>query len=123
MRIDHIVLTVESIEATCAFYSTVLGLEVVTFDDDRRALQIGEQKVNLHEAGHELEPKARRPTPGSGDVCLVTEEPLADVVQRVGRLGVPIELGPVRRTGARGRLSSIYVRDPDGNLVEIANEL
>jgi len=123
MRIDHIVLTVASLEATCDFYSSVLGLAVVTFDGDRRAIQIGDQKINLHGAGHELEPKARRPTPGSGDICLVTDEPLADVVDRVGRLGLSIELGPVRRTGAIGTLSSVYLRDPDGNLVEIANEL
>jgi catechol 2,3-dioxygenase-like lactoylglutathione lyase family enzyme len=123
MRIDHVVLTVGSIEATCDFYSKALGLEVVTFDGDRRSIQIGEQKLNLHEAGHEFEPKARRATPGSGDICLVTDEPLQQVLDRLARVGVPIELGPVKRTGAMGQLSSIYVRDPDGNLVEIANQL
>ena len=122
MHIDHIVLTVASIEATCEFYSKALGLEVVPFDGDRRAVRMGEQKLNLHEAGHELEPKARRPTPGSGDICLVTEEPLERLIDRLTAFGVAIELVPVERTGAIGRLSSIYVRDPDGNLVEIANE-
>jgi catechol 2,3-dioxygenase-like lactoylglutathione lyase family enzyme len=123
MRIDHIVLTVASIQATSDFYSRALGLEVVTFDGERRAIQVGKQKLNLHEAGHELEPKARRPTPGSVDICLVTEEPLVQVVDRLAAIGVAVELGPVGRTGAIGPLSSIYVRDPDGNLVEIANQL
>lgn len=123
MRIDHVVLTVGSIETTCDFYSKALGLEVVTFDGDRRSIQIGEQKLNLHKAGHEFEPTSRRPTPGSGDICLVTDEPLQQVLDRLARVGVPIELGPVERTGAIGQLSSIYIRDPDGNLVEIANQL
>jgi catechol 2,3-dioxygenase-like lactoylglutathione lyase family enzyme len=123
MRLDHIVLTVRSIEGTCEFYAITLGLESVTFGNGRRALQIGEQKINLHEAGHEFEPKARRPTPGSGDLCLVTDEPIERVLDRLGRLGLAIEEGPVSRTGAVGPLRSIYVRDPDGNLVEIANQL
>src|SRR3954466_13458564 len=100
MRLDHVVLTVRSIDATIDFYRRAIGLEVVTFGDGRRALQLGEQKVNLHEAGHELEPKARRPTPGSADFCIVTDEPLDEVTERLGRLGIPIEEGPVRRTGA-----------------------
>jgi catechol 2,3-dioxygenase-like lactoylglutathione lyase family enzyme len=121
MRLDHIVLTVRSIEATIDFYQRVLGLEAITFGDGRRALRLDGQKVNLHEAGHEFEPKARRPTPGSGDFCLVTDEPLDEVIERLGRLAISIEEGPVVRTGAVGRLLSIYVRDPDDNLVEIAN--
>jgi catechol 2,3-dioxygenase-like lactoylglutathione lyase family enzyme len=119
--IDHIVLTVRSIEDTSAFYSSALGVEAVEFGDGRRAVQVGRQKINLHEAGHEFEPKATRPTPGSGDVCFVTDDPLEEVIARLERVGIPIEEGPVARTGAGGPLRSVYVRDPDGNLVEIAN--
>ena len=122
MRLDHVVLTVRSIEATIDFYRRAIGLEAITFGDGRRALQIGGQKVNLHEAGRELEPKAAHPTPGSGDLCLVTDEPIEAVIDRLGRLGIAIEEGPVVRTGAVGPLLSIYVRDPDHNLIEIANE-
>ena len=121
MRLDHFVLTVRSIDETVDFYRRALGLEAVTFGDGRRALQIGAQKVNLHQAGHEFEPKARLPTSGSGDFCIVTDEPLGAVMERLERHGIPIEEGPVGRTGAVGPLLSIYVRDPDGNLVEIAN--
>ena len=123
MRLDHFVLTVRSIDATVDFYRDAVGLEVVTFGDGRRALQVGEQKINLHQAGRELEPKARHPTPGSGDFCIVSDEPLDDVIDRLRRLSIPIEEGPVHRTGAVGPLMSIYVRDPDENLVEIANAL
>jgi len=119
--IDHVVLTVRSIAATRDFYVSALCVEAVDFDDGRQALQVGRQKINLHEAGHEFEPKAGRPTPGSGDLCFVTDEPLDDVIARLKRLEIPIEEGPVARTGAVGPLRSIYVRDPDGNLVEIAN--
>ena len=121
VRLDHFVLTVRSIDQTIDFCRQAIGLDVVTFGDGRRALQIGQQKVNLHEAGHEFEPKARVPTPGSGDFCLVTTEPLDDVITRLARLGIAIEEGPVGRTGAIGPLLSVYVRDPDDNLVEIAN--
>src|SRR6476469_4441204 len=121
-RIDHIVLTVGSIERTCRFYADALGVEAITFGDGRRALQIGDQKINLHEAGHEFEPKARLPTPGSGDFCLVTDEPLGEVIARQELLRIPIEEGPVTLTGAVGPLRSIDIRDPDGNLVEIANQ-
>ena len=118
---DHLVLTVASIEATVAFYRDVLGMRAETFGDGRWALHFGTQKFNLHEAGHEFEPKAARPTPGSVDICLVVATPIGDVVATLGRLGVPVVEGPVDRTGARGPIRSVYLRDPDDNLVELAS--
>ncbi|HEY7357423.1 MAG TPA: VOC family protein [Ktedonobacterales bacterium] len=122
-HLDHLVLTVRDIEATCAFYSRVLGMRVATFGGGRKALQFGAQKINLHEAGKEFEPKAWHPTPGSADLCFITCTPIPQVVEHLGRFGVDIELGPVERMGARGYLISVYVRDPDHNLIEIANDL
>lgn len=122
-RIDHFVLTVASIEATCAFYRDVLGMEVVTFAGGRRALAFGAQKINLHEAGREFEPKAARPVAGSGDFCLIAETPLEEVIAHLQDRGVTIEEGPVPRTGATGPIRSVYFRDPDGNLVEVATYL
>ncbi len=119
--IDHFVLTVRDVEATCDFYSRVLGTEVEEFEGGRRALRFGRQKINLHQAGAEFEPKAEKPTPGSGDFCLVSSVPLERVVEHVRSCGVDIIEGPVSRTGATGRLESIYFRDPDGNLVEVSN--
>ncbi len=119
-RIDHVVLTVASIEATCAFYRDVLGMEVVTFAGGRRALAFGAQKINLHEVGREFEPKATRPAAGSGDFCLIAETPLEEVIAHLQDRGVAIEEGPVPRTGATGPIRSVYFRDPDGNLVEVA---
>lgn len=121
VRLDHFVLTVRSIAATSDFYAKARGFEAITVDG-RTALHFAGHKINLHEAGHEFEPKARAPTPGSGDFCLISDEPVADIAARLERLGVSVEEGPVARTGARHPLVSIYVRDPDGNLVEIANE-
>ncbi len=118
---DHIVLTVKSIARTCEFYEQALGAEVITFGAGRTALQLGVNKINLHEAGNEFEPKAATPTPGSGDICLITTASLAQVEQNLRARGVAIEDGPVRRTGARGPIMSLYIRDPDGNLVEIAS--
>ncbi len=120
-RIDHVVLTVASIEATCAFYRDVLGMEVVTFAGGRRALSFGAQKINLHEVGREFEPKAARPTAGSGDFCLIADTPLEQVIAELQARGIAIEEGPVSRTGATGPIRSVYIRDPDDNLVEIAN--
>ncbi len=121
-RIDHLVLTVRDIPATCGFYSCVLGMQVVTLGD-RKALQFGGQKINLHERGKEFEPKALRPTPGSGDLCFITEVPLPQVVDHIRSCGIQIIEGPVRRTGAVGPMESIYIRDPDGNLIEVSNYL
>ena len=122
-RLDHFVLTVASIEATTAFYERALGFKAVQFGDGRTALAFGGQKINLHQAGAEFEPKAARPAPGSGDFCLTTKTPLADVAAHLQNNGVEIEIGPVARTGARAALQSIYIRDPDGNLIEISNEV
>ena len=120
-RIDHFVLTVRDIARACDFYSRVLGMEVVTFGGGRKALKFGDQKINLHEVGKEPDPKARTPAPGSGDFCLITSVPLAEVVRHLRSSGVePLE-GPVTRTGALGPIESVYFRDPDGNLIEISN--
>jgi len=119
--LDHIVLTVRSIARTCEFYKRALGAEVITFGEGRIALQLGDNKINLHEVGKEFEPKAAMPTPGSGDICLITTVPLADVAKHLHAQGIEIEEGPVARTGARGPIMSLYIRDPDKNLVEIAS--
>ncbi|WP_335645092.1 VOC family protein [Magnetospirillum sp. ME-1] len=121
-RIDHFVLTVADIAATCAFYQTALGMEVVEFGAGRKALAFGGQKINLHQKGREFEPKALHPTGGSADFCLTTTVPMAEVIAHLNGCGVAIEDGPVARTGARAPLVSVYIRDPDGNLVEISNE-
>ncbi len=120
-RFDHIVLTVASIERTGGFYGRVLGMTVETFGAGRTALHFANQKINLHLAGHEFEPKARTALPGTADLCLIANTPLEEVIAHLKNLNVPIELGPVSRTGATGEIESVYIRDPDGNLVEIAN--
>jgi catechol 2,3-dioxygenase-like lactoylglutathione lyase family enzyme len=122
-RIDHIVITAFDLERTLDFYSRVMGMEPVTFAGGRRALAFGRQKINLHQAGREFEPKALKPTPGSMDLCFVTETPLADVMAHLKSQGVAIAEGPVPKTGALGPMSSVYFRDPDGNLVEVSNYL
>ncbi|NXA12868.1 GLOD5 protein, partial [Sapayoa aenigma] len=119
-RLDHLVLTVKSIEDTVAFYSKVLGMEVVTFKGNRKALRFGHQKFNLHEAGKEFEPKARHPVPGSADICLITQVPLERLLDHLKACGVAIEEGPVDRTGAVGPITSVYFRDPDENLIEVS---
>ena len=120
-RIDHLVLTVRNIEATINFYHQVLGMEVITFGNDRKALRFGEQKINLHEIGNEFEPKALHPTPGSADICFISDEPVAQIKTHIISCGVDIVEGSVVRTGATGTLESIYLRDLDGNLIEISN--
>ncbi|MBO6783510.1 MAG: VOC family protein [Alphaproteobacteria bacterium] len=119
--LDHLVLTVASIETTCDFYARALGMEAVTFEGGRTALNFGKQKINLHLAGHEFEPKAGRPTPGSGDLCFLTGTPIDEVAAHLKSLQIEIIEGPVPRTGATGPLRSVYFRDPDGNLIEVAN--
>jgi len=120
-RLDHLVLTVASLEATVDFYTRVLGMTVRAFEGGRLALRFGEQKINLHEAGQEFEPKARVAAPGTGDLCFAVEGPLDAWLAHLEELGVPVTEGPVPRTGALGPMTSVYVRDPDGNLIEIGS--
>jgi catechol 2,3-dioxygenase-like lactoylglutathione lyase family enzyme len=117
--LDHLVLTVADVERTIAFYQRVLGMRPVTFGGGRRALAFGSSKINLHQSGRELLPHAARPSPGSADLCLVTEIPQEQVLAHLATCGVPVEEGPVPRTGALGPILSTYLRDPDGNLIEI----
>lgn len=118
--LDHLVLTVADIETTVGFYCGVLGMERVSFAGGRTALSFGQQKINLHQKGHEFEPKARTPLPGSADLCFVAALALDQVAARLAAAGIAVEEGPVARTGAMGPITSLYVRDPDGNLVEIS---
>lgn len=120
-HLDHLVLTVTSIENTCNFYQTVLGFEVITFKGDRKALKFGNQKINLHQQGNEFKPKALQPTPGSADLCFISDTPISEVVAHLNQLNIQIEEGPVERTGAMPPILSVYIRDPDQNLIEISN--
>ncbi|PTR35458.1 catechol 2,3-dioxygenase-like lactoylglutathione lyase family enzyme [Luteibacter sp. OK325] len=120
-RLDHLVLTVTDIDVTVAFYTRVLGFDVVTFGEGRKALTFGRQKLNLHQLGKEFEPKAETPTPGAIDLCLIASTPLDEVMGELQALGIAIEEGPVERTGATGPIRSVYLRDPDQNLIEISN--
>ncbi|MEU5032110.1 VOC family protein [Streptomyces milbemycinicus] len=122
-RLDHLVLTVADIDTTVDFYTRVLGMAPVTFKGGRRALSFGHSKINLHQTGKEFEPKARHPTPGSADLCLVVDEPIDRVLRELADLGVTVEEGPVERTGATGPIISVYLRDPDQNLIELSNYL
>ncbi len=116
-------LTVADVEKSCAFYRRVLGMRVVVFGGERKALAFGRQKINLHAHGGEFEPKADRPTPGSADLCFITDVPLTEIVAHLNAEGVAIVEGPVERTGAAGPILSIYFRDPDRNLIEVSNVL
>ena len=120
--LDHLVLTVASIDATVSFYCEALGMQLRRFGarGERKALHFGAHKINLHERGREFEPKALHPAPGSADLCFLSDEPLEAAAERLEALGHPVIKGPVRRTGASGPIVSIYVRDPDGNLIEIS---
>jgi len=120
-RLDHLVLTVADIAVTVAFYTEKLGMQAVEFGDGRVALQFGAHKINLHRVGDELTPHARHPSPGSADLCLLSPLPAVQMAQQLRRVGVSIELGPVPRQGALGTLQSLYFRDPDGNLIELAH--
>jgi catechol 2,3-dioxygenase-like lactoylglutathione lyase family enzyme len=120
--LDHLVLTVADPEATIAFYEA-LGMRREEFGPGRLALRFGEQKINLHRAGAEFEPHAARPVAGSADVCLLVDGPLAGAERDLRRAGIAIELGPVERSGATRPIRSLYVRDPDGNLVELSEPI
>jgi catechol 2,3-dioxygenase-like lactoylglutathione lyase family enzyme len=122
-HLDHLVLTTAQLERCVAFYTQVLGMTVETFGAGRTALRFGAQKINLHEAGKEFEPKARRPTPGALDLCFIADRPLDEVIAHLRAVGAPIIEGPVERTGATGPIRSVYLRDPDENLIEIAEVL
>jgi len=119
--IDHVVLTVKDIGATCDFYSKVLGMEIVTFGEGRKALALGSQKINLQQAGRESTLIADKPTPGSADICFVTSVPVSEVIAHLNSCRVRLIGGPVERNGARGMMTSVYFRDPDLNLVEVSN--
>jgi len=118
--LDHLVLTVRDLDATLAFYCDGLGMKKVTFGEGRIAVAYGSQKINLHHAGHEFDPKSANPTPGSGDMCFILKVSLAAAQERLRAAGIEIEEGPVGRIGAAGPLRSLYVRDPDRNLVELS---
>ena len=120
-RLDHLVLTVKDVAATCGFYARVLGMEVITFGEGRKALAFGRQKINLHQQGQEIEPKAAVALPGTADLCLITSETPQAVLAHLRACGVPVLDGPVPRTGATGRITSVYFRDPDQNLIEVSS--
>jgi len=123
LGIDHIVLTVASIEKTLQFYCGILGMKEITFGNARKAILCGHQKINLHEIGKEIEPKAGKASPGSADICLITDTSLNQVQEILQENGIEIIEGPIERTGAKGKILSLYLRDPDKNLIEISNYL
>src|SRR3954453_20018567 len=116
-RLDHLVLTVADLDATVDFYRQGLGMGGVTFKGGRRALTFGTSKINLHQVGHEFEPKAARPGPGTADLCFIVDDPIEQIQAELAAQGVEIEEGPVERTGATGPILSVYLRDPDRNLI------
>lgn len=120
-RLDHLVLTVKDIDVAVEFYTAVLGMEKVVFKGDRVALAFGNQKINLHELGNEFEPKADQVQYGSADLCFIVEQPIEEVIQHLLDHNVTLLEGPVNRTGAVGNIISVYLRDPDGNLIELSN--
>ena len=119
-RLDHFVLTVKDIDLTCEFYGRVLGIQIITFGEGRKALAFGQQKINLHQYGKEIDPKAQNPTTGSADICFITRSPLDAFIKHLDSCGVNIIEGPAKRTGAMGAIESIYFRDPDLNLIEVS---
>jgi catechol 2,3-dioxygenase-like lactoylglutathione lyase family enzyme len=119
-RFDHIVLTVRSLEATLSFYERALGFKRELRRGAPTALRFGRQKINVHERERTFEPKAAEPTPGSADFCLISLRPIEEMIAHLKDCGVGIELGPVARHGALGPMTSVYFRDPDGNLIEVS---
>lgn len=122
-HLDHLVLTVADLDATVDFYTRVLGMRPVRFGEGRKALAFGNQKINLHQTGREFEPKAERPTSGSADLCFIVATPLDEAIAHLKAQGVSIIEGPVQRTGATGPIRSVYLRDPDLNLIELSNPM
>lgn len=122
-QFDHLVLTVYDIGKTCDFYADVLGMQVTSFGDGRKAICFGQYRINLHEFGREYQPHAKYPRPGSADLCFYSDLHMNEVVHQLLEKRVKIVAGPVERTGARGQVLSVYINDPDGNLIEIATQL
>ena len=122
-HLDHLVLTTVDLAACEDFYTRVLGMRLEVFGTGRKALRYGNQKINLHERGHEFEPKAHLPVPGALDLCFIADRPLDDVITQLNQAGATIIEGPVARTGATGKIRSVYLRDPDLNLIEISELL
>ena len=120
-HLDHLVLTVKDLQVTVDFYQRVLGMKPIEFGEGRLTLSFGTQKINLHLSGSEFEPKARHVQVGSADLCFITNTPMIEVIAHIKANGIEIEEGPVQRTGATGKIVSVYVRDPDGNLIEVSN--
>lgn len=120
--IDHVVLTTRNLERCLDFYTRVLGMRVEHYGENRIALRFGDHKFNVHPPGFDAGIKARVPTPGSLDLCFLADRPLEAVIARLRQENVAIEEGPVNRTGARFTIRSVYVRDPDGNLIEISEK-
>jgi len=123
ISLDHLVLTVKNIDASVYFYTTVLGMELVTFGRGRIALSFGSQKINLHQRGSEFSPHAQHPTPGASDLCFITTTPMPEVIAHLDAYKVTIFEGPLQRTGATGAIMSVYCHDPDMNLIEISNKI
>jgi catechol 2,3-dioxygenase-like lactoylglutathione lyase family enzyme len=119
-RLDHLVLTTVDLDACIAFYTNGLGMRMESFGEGRSALVFGQQKINIHVKGHEFEPKAHTPVPGALDLCFIADRPLDEVIERLTQRGINIVEGPINRTGAVGAIRSVYVRDPDLNLIEIS---
>jgi catechol 2,3-dioxygenase-like lactoylglutathione lyase family enzyme len=122
-RIDHLVLTVANVDTTLNFYEQALGFKRKMLVGQPAALLFGGQKINVHQSDRTFEPKAARPTEGAGDFCLITLQPISEVRKCIEACGVNIEVGPVEREGAQGKMMSIYFRDPDRNLIEVAEYL
>ncbi|MFW2373080.1 MAG: VOC family protein [Gammaproteobacteria bacterium] len=122
-QLDHLVLTVSDIDTSIEFYTRVLGMEAVSFGDNRKALKFGEQKINLHQSENEFEPKAKTPCKGSADLCFLLDIKLDKFCRHLEQQGIVVEQGPIQRTGATGPILSVYIRDPDGNLLELSEPL
>ena len=121
-QLDHLVLTVQNIQASIHFYTDVLGMQLVEFSDNRKALKFGKQKINLHQAGNEFSPHAALPTIGSADFCFIVDTSIEETIRQLESKQIDIESGPIERTGATHKLISVYIRDPDNNLIELSEK-